>query len=171
VDRRSTADGSSEMSQSFPLVFKFEDVVAGDGFVARVLAFGRALLVQEEDGDFFVYGVTPGAVAGGGTERSEALSAFKKSYLTVLFDLAAETSDAVAFEEQVRGFFYESCDDLNGAWQEARERVLAGEIELDVLGRVPAELFPPQVTLLVSSPPTAQANPQHEDTYFLPRAA
>jgi len=158
------------MEQSYPLVFKFEDIVSGNGFVCRILAQGRALLVEESDG-FWVYGVTPGGVAAGGAERSEALGAFKKAYLSVLFDIAADKSDPVELEAQVKSFFDESCSDLLEPWQEARVRVQAGELKLDSFASVAADGVPPQVSIWISDRPTAEANPQHEDEFFLPRAA
>ena len=52
----------------YPLLFGFRDLVAGNGFVAGVNLNGRALLADEGDG-FVMYGVNPGGIAAGGSNR------------------------------------------------------------------------------------------------------
>jgi hypothetical protein len=84
---------------TYPLVFSFRDAVSGNGFVAHVAVCGRVLLTDEGDGDIWMFGVQPGGVAGGGCNRSEAFREFKKSYLSVFFDIAAEAASFEDFEQ------------------------------------------------------------------------
>jgi hypothetical protein len=91
--------------KTFPLLFQFRDIVAGNGFLARVLVDGRALLTVEDDGDQWVYGVQPGSISGGASDAATALNEFKTRYQSVLFDIAGEAPTFEDFKREVRAFF------------------------------------------------------------------
>jgi hypothetical protein len=109
-------------SKTYPLVFTFPEVIVGKGFVARVELHGQALLVDEGDGDNWIYGVQPGSVAGGGKDYTTACREFKKSYLSVLFDMALESSDYEQFKEEVEKLFAT----VNAPNRDAWDTALAG---------------------------------------------
>src|SRR5262249_33114798 len=93
------------MSQ-YPLLFTFRQKVSGNGFLADVTAHGRAL--AEQDGDeWWLYGVQPGGIAGGGKTILEAHTEFRKTFTAVLFELAEEADSFWAFNDAVQRFFNE----------------------------------------------------------------
>ncbi len=122
----------------YPLLFGFRDLVAGNGFVAGVNLNGRALLAEEGDG-FVMYGVNPGGLAAGGSNRGEAQAEFRQSYRSVLFDIAAEAQDFAEFERQVRDFVDETNGPTAAEWDEAVLRVRSGEVSADWLPKRKAE--------------------------------
>lgn len=87
--------------KNHPFVFAFRDNIIGNGYVANVSLDGRALMEVNDSvpgiPDVWLYGVQPGGVASGGDiGDTAAFAAFKKSYLGVLYDIAA---DARTFDE------------------------------------------------------------------------
>ncbi len=132
---------------TYPLVFSFRDAIVGNGFVAYVAATGRVLLTNEGDGDIWMFGVQPGGVSGGGHERSEAFREFKKSYLSVYFDIAAGSSSYEDFERSVRQFFSEVNDPNLETWTDAVKAVRSGELSLPDLKSTNADDFLPQVVV------------------------
>ena len=132
---------------TYPLVFSFRDAVSGNGFVAYVAVSGRVLLTDEGDGDIWMFGVQPGGIAGGGRERSEAFREFKKSYLSVFFDIAAEATSFEDFEKSVRQFFSEVNEPNLGVWSEAVAAVRAGKLSLSDLEAMNADLCPPRIEI------------------------
>lgn len=120
---------------TYPLTFAFRDMVSGRGFFAGVLAEGRATLTQE-DGGYWMSGVYPAAIGGGGRERAEAFQAFRTNYRGVLFDIAAEAADFAAFRAEVERFFNETNDQAQSEWSAARELVRSGSLNLDDLPRI-----------------------------------
>lgn len=148
---------------AYPLLFKFDEVVAGNGFVSRIRSQGRVLLEQESDG-WWMYGVSPGGIAGGGKERSEAFAEFKRSYRSVLFDIAAEASDAATFERGVKEFFGETCEATEKEWFGALEHVRHGAVSLDLPNPpIKADDLPPRITIMISTEPSAKSNPGERD--------
>lgn len=129
----------------FPIVFRFRDLVAGNGFLARVLVDGRALLAKEDDGDHWVYGVQPGGVAGGASDAATALNEFKTRYQSVIFDIAGEADTFDAFKREVCSFF----DCVNATdeeeWANALKEVRRTNAFLDDLPTVKAESVPSRI--------------------------
>jgi hypothetical protein len=115
---------------TYPLVFTFQHPIMGDGFIAYVVTSGRALLTYEGDGDIWAFGVQPGGIAGGGRERAQAFYEFKKTYLSVLFDIAAESSSYEDFEKSTKSFFSDTNADNDRTWTEAVQAVRAGKVSL-----------------------------------------
>lgn len=124
------------MSTTLPLVFGYRDLIEGDGFVAVVEVCGRAILVENE-GDVWMYGVNPGAVAGGGETRREALSDFRTGYQSVLFDLAECAANFGEFQHQVEAFFHQTNRPNEADWHSAVGDIRAGRIDADWLAKEP----------------------------------
>lgn len=133
----------------YPLVFGFRDLVAGDGFLAGVTTEGRALMEAEEEGAW-VYGVSPGGVAAEGPDKGEAFAAFKKAYLSVLFDLAATSPNFLSFKSAVESFFLETNAPTFEEWKEAVLEVRAGRVAADWLGTRSADRTPSVTVELVA---------------------
>ena len=119
------------MAPAYPIIFTYRDIIAGNGFFAGVQADGRALLCEEAEG-FWMHGVSPGTIAGGGDDRADAFRAFKERYLSVLFDIAAEAPTFDAFAAEVRAFFDAACKETADAWDAARVEVRAGRVTTDL---------------------------------------
>lgn len=106
----------------YPILFNVRDPVVGDGFLAGVVADGRALMREEEDG-YWIDGVFPGAVCAGGKSRDEALLKFRETYRRVLFDYAATAESFDAFKQAIERFFWEETPGEAEAWKEATEEL------------------------------------------------
>jgi len=139
----------------YPLLFGFRDLVAGNGFVAVVALNGRALLVDEGDG-FWMYGVNPGALAGGGQGPGEAQYEFRSVYRSVLFDFAREVESFEDFRQKVEQFFHQTNEANVSEWEEAVAQVRSGQVQADWLPRRAAESrFGVDVVLLEHPEPSA----------------
>lgn len=156
-----------QVMNKFPIVFRFRDIIAGNGFVANVLLDGRALLVVEEDGDQWVYGVQPGSVAGGASDASTALNEFKIRYQSVLFDIASDAKTFEDFKKNVEEFCraVDSIDEVE--WTTALESVRRTNVSLDELPTVKAETLPSQVAVAEVN----KAVPGMNQLYEVARAA
>lgn len=131
--------------KSYPIVFSFRDLIAGNGFVVGVEIDGRALLVEESSSDVWLYGVQPGGVAGGDATREVALMEFKRNYLSVLFDMAAEADSFESFEKDMRQFFFDENSPNAQEWAQALARVRAESVSLDDMESVNADERPPRI--------------------------
>ena len=130
----------------YPLVFSFNDIIAGNGFVAHVVTEGRVLLVEEED-DVWMYGVQPGGVAGGDPVRRTAYSEFKDNYRAVLFNIAADTTTFEEFKNRTQRFFDEVNEPNAILWAEALATVRASGTTLADLPTVNGDQRTPQMTV------------------------
>lgn len=151
--------------RQLPILFTFTDKVAGNGFVAKVIAHGRAL-ASEEEGGWWLYGVQPGGIAAGGATLAEAQVEFRKDFTAVLFDIADEAKDPASFEAGVRDFFGQTNQPTADDWQTAVSWVrhalqsAAGEAEANPAG-LPvrsAEAAPRGVEVKVLVMPTPNDN-------------
>lgn len=140
----------------FPIVFRFRDIIAGTGFLARVQVDGRALLVVEDDGDQWVFGVQPGSVAGGASDAATALNEFKTRYQSVLFDIAGEAKTFDEFEREVRAFFDSSDAADDAEWAAALAAVRQTNAKLDELPSVKAETVPSRISVTLVENQSAQ---------------
>ena len=106
------------MSKSihYPLLFTYKDCIAGNGFLAAVMVSGRALMLNEE-GEWWMYGVQPAAIADNGETPQVAALHFRERYKTVLFDFAAEASGFDGFKSAVERFFNQTEDEIAASWQ------------------------------------------------------
>jgi hypothetical protein len=140
----------------YPLVFSFRDLIAGNGFVAAVAMDGHVLL-SEEEGGFWMYGVQPGSIAAGAELRDSAFKKFKDGYLSVLFDMAAEATSFEAFELNVKSFFAQVNAPNAKDWAHALAEVRASNIELPNLAKVPAGSKSPTLTIAKMTPERANS--------------
>lgn len=126
----------------YPILFTFRDKVFGNGFLADVTVHGRALAVEEEDG-WWMCGVEPGDLAAGGVTLTEALAEFRKTFTTILFDIAEEVQDHESFEVEVGDFFGGVNHPTEEEWKIALAEVRSGrtvaEAILDGLPIKPAD--------------------------------
>jgi len=139
----------------YPVLFGYRDLIAGNGFVAFVKADGRALL-SEEDGGCWFYGVNPGGMAGGGKNREDAAREFKKSYLSVLFDIAAEARTFADFKAEVDAFFGEINRPTEREWSLAHQAVRRGDLTDLTLPRVKIEDRPTSISVAMVHEATAE---------------
>jgi hypothetical protein len=141
----------------YPLLYGLNNLIAGNGFFASVSVNGRALLVDEGDG-YWMYGVSPGGIAAGGTTPGEAQSEFRQIYTSVLFDIATEAENFKEFKEQVEQFF-SVMDDITAAeWSAAVVEVRQGRVDADWLTKRNAESsIGVKVELLEHAVPSANA--------------
>lgn len=113
----------------FPLFCNFRDVIIGKRFVAGVEVNGRVIAEQEAEG-WWLYGVTPGAIAESGANLSDAVANFRSRLKGVLFDFATESNDFDDFKSRVTEFFKSTDEDTEREWDEARKAVRAGKADL-----------------------------------------
>jgi hypothetical protein len=130
-------------AKTYPLVFSFPDVIVGNGFTARVEITGHAVLCEESADSFWLFGVQPGGIAGGGKDWSEARRAFKESYLSVLFDIALDSATYDAFKNGVEQFFAAVNEPNRETWEMALDNVRRNPAELEGCSTVRAEDHPP----------------------------
>lgn len=146
--------------KQYPLVFSFRDLIKGKGFVAGVAMDGRVLLVEEDDGDVWMFGVHPGAIAGGNHTRDAAFAEFKRQYLGVLFDIAAEATTFQEFEREVTELFNTVNKPSLIEWEKALAEVRATSASLNALPTVKSESKTPR--LYIQKIETEEAEPRNE---------
>lgn len=127
----------------YPFVFSFHDVIPGKGFNAVVSMCGRVLL--EENDDVWMFGVQPGSIAGGGAKREAAYVEFKRSYMSVLLDLVAESSSFDDFKKRVKAFFAQVNEPNAEQWDSALAEVRKQKISIPDVKTVQAETAKPIV--------------------------
>lgn len=112
----------------YPLIFGLPELVEGNGFVARVVVSGRALM-SEVEGEVWVEGINPGGFAAKGQSPSEALAEFRSAFKAVLFDIASDAMSFGDFHDEAQRFFNETNEVALKEWEEAVQRVRAGELD------------------------------------------
>jgi len=132
-------------SKTYPIVFAYPEVISGKGFMARVEIQGHALLV-DKPGDVWLYSVQPGVFAGGGTDFATASREFKKSYLSILFDIALEAPTFERFGKEVRAVF-ETVNEPNLMDWKAALAEVRKNTRLPQFGTVQADLWPPKIQI------------------------
>lgn len=115
----------------YPLMFTFRDAVSGNGYLAGVTLSGRALMVKEEDGKWWAYGVRPGALAAFGETPQEAYHNFRTRYTAVLFDLANESQDFDSFKQEVERFYSQPDNEEESRWTSAFLAIRNGEVDVE----------------------------------------
>ena len=116
-------DGESAIV--FPLMFGFNDLVEGRGFIAQIRTEGRATMVFE-DGEWWMGGVNPGGLAASGVTEKEALAEFRNTYRLVLQDSAALAQSFDSFSEDVKRIFASTTDELVAEWTAAALAIREG---------------------------------------------
>jgi hypothetical protein len=107
------------MTNHHPLIFTLNDKVSGDGFLAGITLTGRALMVKEDDGKWWIYGVRPGAIAESGNTPQESFAQFRTRYREVLFDMANDCKTFSAFKREVERFVKEVDAEEEERWNDA----------------------------------------------------
>ena len=144
----------------YPILFDRTELIEGNGFVARVIVAGRALLT-EEDGGFWAEGVNPGGFAATGASTGEALNAFCREYRSILFDIAVGAATFQAFKGEVEKFFQETSEVARGDWEQAVIEVRTGRTTADWLAKRPAD-SPLRVEVVEVRQPKAENNEEGE---------
>jgi hypothetical protein len=119
----------------FPLLFSCTPLIRGESFLARVKTKGRLLEVVENDG-IWMYGVNPGAVAGGGLNGTDAYQDFKKNFRRVLQALADSSATFKDYKGKVEAFFGATSKPSEVQWIAAVAEVRAGRISLPGVKKV-----------------------------------
>lgn len=108
----------------FPLFFRFDEMVLGNGFVAGVRIDGRATAEVQDDGSVWIFGVYPGAMAEGGPDLSTAFANFRLMYRRYLVDVAVDSRTFLEFRAEVERDFFETSPEAVAEWEEARRAPL-----------------------------------------------
>ena len=106
-----------------PLVFTLQNAVEGCGFLAGVTVRGKAVMEQDDNGEWWMYGVCPGAIAGGGETPNEAFLNFANRYKEVLFDIADECKNFLGFKGEIDAFFHAEDAEEAERWNQALDDV------------------------------------------------
>ena len=107
---------------ALPLLFSFKQVVVGNHFLAGVRMDGHALLEWERVDDHeesWITGIAPVGITGGGGDRGVAFIEFRKAWVEVVFDIAAQASSFADFRKSCEAFLGSRHDSLTALWQEA----------------------------------------------------
>lgn len=115
---------------NYPLMFKIREVINGEGYLAGVTLTGRALAVKEDDGNWWLYGVRPGAIADYGMTPQEAFSKFQQRYKNLLFDIAEEAATFDKFKTEVEKFYEQPNPEEEDRWSEAYRAIRSGQTEI-----------------------------------------
>jgi predicted RNase H-like HicB family nuclease len=91
-----------------PLMLTLRDAISGEGFLAGVTLYGRALMRKEDDGKWWMYGVRPAGLAASGETVEATFLNFRNAYKEILFDIAQEHGNFSEFKAEVENFFYEA---------------------------------------------------------------
>ena len=158
-----------------PLLFTYQDAVSGKGFLAGITLSGRALM-EEDAGDWWMYGVRPGAIAESGATPQEAYLRFKNRYKEVLFDFANEASTFEAFKEEIERFFRQPDPEEEQRWEDALNVIRAGkEVPQPFLNlpRQTPEERPSSISVVRLDAENGRFMPSDNalDTYYTPVAA
>ena len=113
----------------YPIMFTFRDTVSGNGFLAGVTITGRSLMIKEDDGKWWMYGVRPASIADFGDTPGEAFRAFRNSFKEVLFDIADVAQEFKEFNDNVEQFFYEPDNVEEGRWNTAYCLLRDGKVQ------------------------------------------
>lgn len=160
----------------YPLMVTFRDVVSGNGFLAGVTLYGKALAVKEDDGKWWMYGVRPAAIAEWADTPQDAFSKFKARYKAVLFDFAEEVPDFAAFELRVKNFYSDPDFVEEERWTAALEAIRKGKTVVEPpfsdLPREAPETRPCSISVTwLNEVQRYTPSDNIADTFMLPKAA
>lgn len=122
----------------YPLYCDFKELVVGRGFLAGIEVHARVIAEQEGSG-IWLNGVNPGAIAEGGENLSAAVTNFRVRLKAVFVDFAVESKTFEAFKTRVTEFFKATDDETEREWEEARQAVRAGRVDLPGVHKEKAE--------------------------------
>lgn len=115
---------------AYPLFFSFTNTVRGTHFTATIKARGRVLM-DFDDGDWWLTGVEAGGIADCGPMPNEAFTTFRVAFQRTLEQLAADASTFAEFESHAREFFADVNRTAEGQWKLALEERRAGSKTLE----------------------------------------
>lgn len=136
------------------MLYSLRELVHGEGFVARVELDGRALATEEDAGEWWVYGVNPGAIAASGQTLQEAFAALQASFRAYLVDCAASEPSFETFKEEVELFLHETDSEALDDWDKALKAVRAGVATPQDLGKKSADTSSGRVMVHLSTAST-----------------
>ena len=111
----------------YPFMFDFKQPISGNGFLAGVeISGGRALMLQEEDAEWWMYGVFPGPISEGGNTPNECFLRYMEELKSVLFDFATEADSYNAFKKTVEDFCNQPSADSD-LWLTAQKKLRAAK--------------------------------------------
>lgn len=111
----------------YPVMFTLRDAVSGNGFLAGITLSGRALMMREGDGKWWLYGVRPGAIAESGATPEEAFLRFRNAYKSLLFDFAEESATYDLFKINVERFYAQPDKEEEDRWVKAFNDLRSGK--------------------------------------------
>ena len=126
---QSRPGGAMKTATHYPIMFTFRDAISGNGFLAGVTITGRALMVKEDDGKWWMYGVRPASMADFGDTPGEAFRDFRNSFKEVLFDVADVAKEFKDFNVAAERFFYEPDLAEEGRWDRAYRLLRDGKAQ------------------------------------------
>lgn len=104
--------------EAHPLIFTIRDAISGRGFLAGVTVRGKGIMLHEF-GEWWFYGVRPGAIAACGATPSEAFGAFRTRFLETMFDFAEEADSFSKFRERAEAFYHQPEPAQEELWEGA----------------------------------------------------
>ena len=138
---------------NYPVMFTLRDAVSGNDFLAGITLSGRALMTQEDDGKWWIYGVRPAAIAESGSTPQEAFLRFRNAYKNLLFDFAEDAANYELFKRAVEQFYLEPHKEEEDNWLGAFNALRSGKAIPDEpffaqLPKEDPETRPTQITVL-----------------------
>lgn len=122
----------------YPLFLTTRVPVSGDGFAALVTVQGKLVAVFEaETGEWWMYGVQPGALAEGAPTIQEAFVRYCDAFQTLLREWAAATPTLEQLETRVRAFFDQIDTEEEARWERAVQAIRKGAEPEKTLATLP----------------------------------
>lgn len=109
----------------YPLMFRYQQAVVGNGFVAQVEIRGRVLAESTDEG-FWFSGVNPGDASGGGATMQEAYADFRRCLSEIIFDIAIDGRGFENFKTTVEELFAATDRESEAMWLRAVEEIRSG---------------------------------------------
>lgn len=125
------------VTKIYPLLYTFQEIVIGSGYIAEVCIKGRATAIAERiesnDGDtaeeWWFNGVEPGGLARGGPSMNESYYSFKEGLKEIMVELAYRSAGYDEFKDYVVKFVHEVNEPEARDWSAAVEEVRNGNLD------------------------------------------
>jgi hypothetical protein len=159
--------------RTFPLLYTFQDIVIGSGFIADVCIKGRATAVLDaidEEGnlqaEWWFNGVEPGGLARGGSTLNESYYSFRRALKEIFVEIAFQSGNFDEFKTRVERFAHEVNRPEERDWLEAVKAVKSGELGSPApnMRRDTEHGSVVSVTLVNTAQPTPELNKVEEDS-------
>ena len=115
-------------SMAYPLIFGFDDSLSTPEGQIVISGVGRALMVREDDGRWWMYGVQPGGLAENGESPQKAHQAFVAAFKGILLDILGDSNSFTDFAERLDKFFNEATESDNTEWQRSLDAIRSGDL-------------------------------------------